>query len=85
MRYIAIFCASFFITACSLDASITSSDPTTSPFEPPSLKAQNGASEFVTGEVVTTYNGTLVKGVFGVLSERKVLNNGVEIEGAFYE
>lgn len=85
MHLIAIFCASIFILGCSLDASLTSLDPIPVAPAPPNFKAQNSVSDFVTGEVVTTENGTVVKGVFGVLSERKTLENGVEIEGAFYE
>lgn len=51
----------------------------------PELTPSVIAPGFTATEVVTTSNGTIVRGAFGEVSEKMTLENGVMIEGAFYE
>ncbi len=77
----------FLLTGCSLDASLIEPRSLTSPQDQtdPSLKIQRTSPDFISGEVVTTGNGVVMMGIFGEISEKKTLSNGVTIEGAFYE
>lgn len=78
---ITLFLLLFFLSACSLDAQITDLHPSLSPIE----SIDHKDLDFYHAEVVTTSSGSIVKGVFGEISEKQVLPNGAAIEGAFYE
>lgn len=73
----------FVVTGCSLDASI--SDLNSVDVVNDILPKATIETDFISGEVVTTGNGVTFQGTFGELSEKKVLVNGVTIEGRFYE
>lgn len=75
----------FFLSACSLEASITEISSIINDISDPNQKTQRSDPDFVAGEVVTTSNGTIVTGSFGEVSERQTLSNGVVVEGVFYE
>lgn len=74
------------LTACSLNASISSIDQAEVEFESQARKVP----DFIHGEVVTTSGGRpgyVVKAIFGEISEKtESLNgNGWQFEGVFYE
>ncbi|MNJ98465.1 hypothetical protein D3C87_162310 [compost metagenome] len=70
------------LSSCSLDASLTELSLIDAN---PGEKLQRDEVDFVSGEIVTTTNGVVVKGTFGEVSDKQVLSNGATIEGAFYE
>jgi hypothetical protein len=71
------------LSACTMEASILTQPLAVIP--DPSQEMQRTDADFVAGEVVTTANGTVIRGTFGEISEQQTLSNGVVIEGAFYE
>lgn len=73
--------SSFLLTACSLEASLTSLEEIASPV----IDKLATEADFISGEIVTTGSGVVIKGTFGEVSEKQVLSNGIQIEGAFYE
>lgn len=77
--FITIF--SYLLSACSLEASLTSLEEIANPV----IDKLATEADFISGEVVTTGSGVVIKGTFGELSEKQVLSNGIQIEGAFYE
>lgn len=80
-QIILIIFATSLVSACSLDASLTDLSQVASPV----LEKMRTEADFVSGEIVTTGSGVVIKGTFGEVSEKKVLGNGIQIEGAFYE
>ena len=52
--------------------SLVSTDPSATP-----------TPGFINGETVTTPEGIVIKGTFGEIAQRKVLDNGVVIEAVF--
>lgn len=80
-----LFCSSLILvlSACDsyLDVSLEEINKTIIPSDSLNLKDPKS----FTGQIVTTSNGSVVKGIFGETSERQVLSNNVVIEGAFYE
>jgi hypothetical protein len=78
---IVLFLLIFTLSACSMDAQLTDLNPSLPPIEIMDQKDP----DFYHAEVVTTSNGSVVKGVLGEISENQVLSNGAVIEGAFYE
>lgn len=79
-------------TACSLDAQILTeksllpgSGGDGGVGESPVPASQRSEPDFIAGETVTTGDGVIFKGVFGEISERQTLDNGVVIEGVFYD
>jgi hypothetical protein len=68
------------VSACSMQVSMleySASSPST---------AQGPQDSRVTwGEVKTTPEGLQIEASFGEVAEKKILGNGLEIEGAFYE
>lgn len=81
LSFLALALAVISLSACSMEASLTKLGS----IEDPTLSSQRTKPDFVTGEIVTTSNGVVVKGTFGEISEKKVLSSGVEVDGAFYE
>lgn len=77
-RSIAWLLVAFGFAGCSLDANITGNAP------PPAISdvsLNRTSSDFLSGEVVTTPNGTKIRAVFGEIAEKKVLSSGHKIEG----
>lgn len=78
---IVLFLSIFTLSACSMEVRLTDLNPSPSPIQIMDQKDP----DFYHAEVVTTSNGSVVKGVLGEISENQVLSNGAVIEGAFYE
>lgn len=73
--------SSYLLSACSLEASLTSLEEIATPV----IGKLATEADFISGEIVTTGSGVVIKGTFGEVSEKQVLSNGIQIEGAFYE
>ncbi|CAE80253.1 hypothetical protein AB1A81_11195 [Bdellovibrio bacteriovorus] len=73
------------LTACSMEANISLLPEILKDPPAPDMKTQRTETDFVAGEIVTTGNGVVITGSFGEISEKQVLANGVQVEGAFYE
>lgn len=66
------------LTGCSFDASVTDYAPST---DVPNVSLSRAAPDFLSGEVVTTTNGTTIRAVFGEVTEKRVLSSGHTVEG----
>ena len=81
-RFVLMITAAVFLSACSLDVSISDISESLSPV----VAIQDRREpDFINGEIVTTNSGVVVKGVFGEISQKAKLSNGVEVDGVFYE
>lgn len=85
MNVFAMLLVAFSITGCSLDAKILGPFEEVAPAHEPSFKMQRAGTDFISGEIVTTGNGVIVRGTFGEISKKQTLSSGIVIEGAFYE
>lgn len=82
----------FLTSACSLDAQILMTPsllpgtalPGTGDIAPITA-SQRSEPDFISGETVTTGDGVIFTGVFGEISEKQTLENGIVLEGVFYD
>ena len=66
------------LSGCSFEASITAPEI---PSITPTVSLNRADTDFLSGEVVTTKNGTTIRAVFGEVAEKRILSSGHEIEG----
>lgn len=84
-RLISVFFFLLGLSGCSLDASITNTGSVAGIL--PSIQERK-EPDFISGEIVTTSNGTpgyQVKAVFGEVIEKQTTTTGWKIDGVFYE